>query len=1156
MDFATRNWFSYINENIRIDEGLRDIGLSEFVADAIEASIADAPESAKTWLGHMWKKTHLHQFVRPSNRIQEFRFNTMEPLLSALDYWTEFAKQEDLEVPRPEPQFESILKEGENWSTEKAKRTRFVLQNINKTIKDLPLGKWRKAFKKAVKALSKLGLNSETVEFVQETLNLAITKAWLAFSSRFRDTLVFLNMHPDNIRILDQYQNMVDADNKAEEEIAEQESPDQVYHTFDDGSYWYDLETSNCDIEGERMGHCGSAQSGGTMYSLRKPEGKRGKSKSFVTIEFDGETVSQIKGRGNTAPPEIMWPHIEWFIDNMGVTEVTEEGEYSDEPENFEEMNHYLESRTNANFQGSRENRMEEIAGDLNGIDYEYSGMDYCQVWWEWMDDYGDGNEIYVDMAAECMLEIDLGWPHFAVQKTGIVPLDADGNIITSFQMIPTTYSEQNDFVADAGLDDVSNMLPGEDHHGIDIEVKMMQGAIPDDWEPPEDFPNAEYPETAHLIATLRRSETVDGASASHDYSYFANQIRDEFEEKYTERVKSVMAHLQIEGYIRQNAYVKDMSKLEKINELKHWKVMADDTGAQFTFLGDKDGEAHYRLPTGLAIPTETMIYLTAGERQDSRSLIQRMFPNLLYRGGEIRAPSLNGQMAHRLSDAYGSAQRAKMAATGQEEFDFGDKYEPKPVMELAKDIELIIYPKIRHDVREPERVATLSFDFTFLVRVDSDDNVEEIDAVLAMLHHINDNPDVVREAARDILLVPMSEMGDVVHARKHILGRSNIVTDFFQKMDSIYGAQADAGSDTMAERFMIIAMWLRDSWEQMDLLERFVADTVYITPMLARTFRGHGPAGQIDSAGGGPRNWDEFVQKERVRRGVGLATKDVATARDEMNRLGASVTESIEEQIARIDALLNEKESPIDLRIYAMQVGCSIVGSVAGDQMEVETQIRGIDGVTIVKADTTSKRPLTPTSEYIIFDLKLEIVGAKNRVEYRDKILFPGLRLIDGLSIVDWTPIHRTNVRGTIRTVRENLLKEFGFTNTPHTSQHSNMNQMVTPRPALQTMIDDWSEGGVQLYDMPTDISNSSNHVMMPVEELAPLCNSVYRSDLRDFRGRYQNFIRQGAQLPVHLAIGQNGRAVITGNEDLVWFAQKAGLEELPVFIRYQKQV
>ena len=273
------------------------------------------------------------------------------------------------------------------------------------------------------------------------------------------------------------------------------------------------------DLEADRMGHCGAAQSGGTLFSLRKPEGKRGKSKSFVTIEMgdgdEGETVYQIKGRANTVPPEIMWPHIEWFIDNMSIRAVEEQGEHSDDPDSFLEMNDYLERNTGASFQGSRESRMEEISNDLDGVDYEYQGMDYCQVYWEWMDSYDDGHEIYVDMGAECKLEIDLGWPHFAVQKTGIVPLDADGNIITSFQMIPTTYSQQNDFVADAGLDDVSNLLPGEDHNGVEIEVKMMQGVIPDDWEPPEDFPNAEYPETAHLIATLRRSETVGGESAA-----------------------------------------------------------------------------------------------------------------------------------------------------------------------------------------------------------------------------------------------------------------------------------------------------------------------------------------------------------------------------------------------------------------------------------------------------------------------------------------------------------------------------------------------------------------------------------------------------------------------------------------------------------------
>jgi len=92
-------------------------------------------------------------------------------------------------------------------------------------------------------------------------------------------------------------------------------------------------------------------------------------------------------------------------------------------------------------------------------------------------------------------------------------------------------------------------------------------------------------------------------------------------------------------------------------------------------------------------------------------------------------------------------------------------------------------------------------------------------------------------------------------------------------------------------------------------------------------------------------------------------------------------------------------------------------------------------------------------------------------------------------------------------------------------------------------------------MYDIPVNTSDGAGHVMMPVEELEELCSSVYRSDMNDFRSRYQQFIRNGAELPVYLVIGQNGRAKITGNEDLVWFASKAGLEELPVFIRYQKQ-
>jgi len=1175
MDFATRNWFGYINENIRLDEGLRDIGLSEFVADAIDSALHQAPESAKTWLGHRWKTTHLHQFVRPSNRIQEFRFNTMEPLLSALDYWTGGTKKEDLDEPKPEVQFGAphsgprppwgwgpiaearlteeeteaemearVTKRTENLA-DRAKHVKFVLQTINKTIKDEPLGKWNKAFKKAVKRLSKLGLNSKAVDFVKGVLDNAIEQAWASFSSRFQDVFTFLNMHPDNIRILSDIENMADADNKAEEEIAEQEDPDQILHTFDDGSYWYDLQTSNCDLEGERMGHCGAAQSGGTMYSLRKPEGKRGKSKSFVTIEFDGEIVSQIKGRSNSMPPEIMWPHIEWFIDNMGVTEVTEQGEHSDDPEAFMEMNAYLEQKTSANFSGNRQTRVDELESELENIDQNI-GYDnelvHSEVYYN-ISDYGeDDNQIYVEAGCECGLQIDLGWPLYFQAKKGYIAMDKDGNPITSYPMIPTTYSEQSSFESDVGIDEVAASLPGEEAD-INISMAMMQGVIPDDWEPPADFPNAEYPETAHLIVEIRRSETFEdteregGSSAARDYEYFASEVVDAFEERYHEHVKTIQRKLAVEDYIAKNAYVKDMEKFEKISALKHWKVHVDDENAQFTFIDDRDGDLVYRLRTGLAVPTETVIYLTAGERSGPTDLIRRMFPNLNIRGagGELRGQSLNSQMAHNLQGAYKEAQAALRAASDQEQLDFGDKYAPDPIMELAKDIELIIYPNVKHDVREMERVPTITFDFTFLVRVSYDDNVEEIDRVLAMLHYVNDNPEIPREAVREIILPSMSAMKDVTWARQKKLEMSNTVTSFFQQMDSVYGAQADAGDD-IAERFMLISMWLRDTWEQMDLLERFVADKVYIEPMLARTFRGHSMAGAIDVDTGKPRNWDEYVQKERVRRGVGLASGPSPVA---------PVNESIEDQIERIDALLNEKESPIDLRIYKTQIGCSVDLSVGGAEMEIETQIRGIDGVTTVRSIVDLKRPLTATSDYITYEIKFELMGSSSRKEYREAILFPGLRRVPGINIVDWSSIHRTNVRGTVRTVRENYLNGI-----------STLDQMKTPRVSLEDAAKDWQEGKLKIYDVAMNTTDMRYHVMLPTEELWQYCNSNYRGDKRDFDGRYKHFVEKGPKAPVFVAIGQNGRIKVTGNEDLIWFARKSGKAEIPVFVSYQKQV
>jgi len=83
--------------------------------------------------------------------------------------------------------------------------------------------------------------------------------------------------------------------------------------------------------------------------------------------------------------------------------------------------------------------------------------------------------------------------------------------------------------------------------------------------------------------------------------------------------------------------------------------------------------------------------------------------------------------------------------------------------------------------------------------------------------------------------------------------------------------------------------------------------------------------------------------------------------------------------------------------------------------------------------------------------------------------------------------------------------------------------------------------------------------HMMVPTEELWKYCSREYRAPadvFDDKMSQYQEFIATGIDMPIYVAVGMNGRIKITGNEDFVWFAQKAGVKELPVFLSYQKQV
>ena len=219
---------------------------------------------------------------------------------------------------------------------------------------------------KAVKALSK-ALPSEKVESFKEYLRSLAGKNFHFWMNQYSELASFLNDDPTNYELIKDEYSIQDAQNKAVEYLANKEDPEFIIHTFDDGSYWYNLNVSSCDVEASRMGHCGS-DSRGVLVSLRKKLTGRRESSSYVTMTYSEyeNTIYQIKGRQNDAPDEKTWDHIAWFIDNMGVDHVEETGEHSSDIGTIQDMIEYLSNETNANFQGSIEDRLEKAE-------------DYCQ---------------------------------------------------------------------------------------------------------------------------------------------------------------------------------------------------------------------------------------------------------------------------------------------------------------------------------------------------------------------------------------------------------------------------------------------------------------------------------------------------------------------------------------------------------------------------------------------------------------------------------------------------------------------------------------------------------------------------------------------------------------------------------------------------------
>ena len=1212
MSYATDKWFSYIRNDV-LTEGIRDLGLPEVVIDRIESGLSKAPEKTKTWMGHQWKDTSARNLRgwgpqgNAGTTRQDFGLHLLNLLV---DYSDESSTG-----------WKNVSPED---AKEKSKSVRYVLANIygaDGMLVKKPFGAWNKGFKKALKNLSKIGVDSDTVERVNGAFQALFTKTYEMFYRQYDDVFTLLNLDPTNFEYI-KSENIDEASTTAREYIENREEPDQILHTFDDGSYWYDIQTSNCSIEAERMGHCGDAQHSHTLLSLRKKEKRQKHSKSYVTVEYgeDHATIYQIKGRSNSVPPEETWGHIAWLVDDLGVGTIEETGEHSNE--DFSELLQYLQQHTNAEIGESREERVEELQEQLNEIAAAHEGdsmegADYS-VWAEVYDDWGDpGDPVYYNGGGELTLEVNLGWPAMQVSEKEYVPMDLNGNELPTIERIPVEnagWSAVREFQGESGILDVAYEGPGEEEE-VDYTIKMLQPAAHPGWE----MGDAEPANIAMMRITIR--STQEASDDADNFDYFATEIQS-MAENHKELQQKIRMKLVEEGYAMSTPFDTARKETEKIEkDLDNFTVYNDGGELEFWFnpiVNDKE-QRHTQVKSPYTLPNDVFYYADDNARSPAVRFRQ-MFANAnpVGRGRgqvQIQGDQLNNMMARQLTAQYAQARRND----NQQEFEFGQVYKapPPPTMELARDLRFIVEPVVSY-FAQGGGLDTVNFWWRFTVGIDPTESQEEVDRTLNFIKYLNENPKEIINAANELIDFAAEPMIERAEKNKEDILNGTLMSRLLDAVERRYGERAHSG-DNEAEKATLIAHWIKENWDDMNDIEKTVAVKDYVYKM-SQGALALVPINVMDQGAIGlPSGWDSSVKDEMQYRGAPSQVRnnyrsvgapaiaaDVET-NDGAYRSTVELEENInleeelpswietperyeENQLHRVEKLLEKLRDPAhDLRIYNIQVGCNLIDRVGGTDAEIAAQIRGIDGVTTVRPIADSKRDITPTETYVLFDIKFELLGATSRVEFRDEVLIPQMRLIDGIKIINWSAIHKTNIQGTVRTVREagQKLEEYGFgTHTGGSMGGVAQNlgtvrlpksaPRPTPTPTLDAIAQDWAQGGVQVYDFPTNTNDMRYHTMLPTAELWELTSRInrYPKDIFDIKHQrfdavyqrlkdkledpaaYHEFIKDGATAPVYVAIGQNGKIKITGNEDLVWFAKKSGLEELPVFLSYQRQI
>ncbi len=1160
MDISTGNWFEYLREET-LTEGVRDIGLPEYIVDYIENGMAQSPEKSKTYVGNEWKKYELNQAYRTrlqvelvDHLVKQYGDYVMmaasggegQPLQVDARTITPFSTGDP---DRPRQEYDDEMKK-------RAEQVKFVIQNL-KNVLAKPAGAWRKAFMKGIKALSKIGIPSEKVEFTKEYLQSVMKEEFRTFWNKYDLLFSWLNDEPTNYELIKGESNINTAYDTAREELESRQDPENIMHEFEDGSYWYNLNTSNCSVEGERMGHCGS-DSRGTLISLRKRQGKRKAPTSYVTMtwadeSYDGNTIYQIKGQSNDAPPMETWDHIDWFIKNMGVELVQETGDHSRDAEGIQEMIEYLQTRNRGVSingvidEGAIQEAIEEVINDYQGENSSISGEVYGP------EEHGGDGGVYVYMNGYGNLQIDLGWKGFEERNNEFTPTlgPDDTTEDERFRAIPGNNwgGDASEFLSDTEIENIGWDLPGEDTD-IEWDVKMLTGAVPG-WEigDPEPAP------TAHLEIEIRSTES-EGVENEDDAgrvaANFASNFISAFEDDYEEIVEKVRSKLAEEGYSAKTAYDKEREGMTETT-LENWKVYQDGPRLEFWYRRGKND------PGGLinsggdltSFSEEVMMWGHSPTGQGGLDALYRKTFGSAEKDYRIENDDLNRNMARNLEKLYAAEEAPDPA---QAQLPFGADYEAPPAsLVLAKDSHFIIKPDT---TRRNNRYPVMLLSWKYEIAVDSKSSPEEIEVVKDIVKYFNENPDMVEEAAAQTIRNAVQGIAALARATKEDVLSGKWPQHAIQVIDSQFGARAMAGDDTTAEQIILTTKWVKDNFDQMSEPEKYVAWFYYLKPMKEGYYDPYNNPIYIGGENepgeaGQPQHWNEKVRAQMDKMGAASHTvRGYAVNED------TSVGESVEQQIERIDRLLRELAP--DIRLYRTEISATVSAERMEKTKQLEDQLRGLRDVTTV--NLLGKTQLIGATK-VRFAVKFALRGQESSHQYIEGVLLPlinsekvpGVRVDPRIGKGWTTPADVTP--GRKKDIKENAFGQFGGVAGNLSARRPGSRPLPTPALGLDAIAADWQDGGVMSYDVAMDTTNMRYHVMMPVEELLPLISREFRAPMDAFDGMYHNFIKNGPQAPVYVAIGKN-RVKITGGEDLVWFAKRSGLEELPVFLSYQSQV